>query len=376
MKNFIILLLITPLILSCEQAIRTSEENCYRIDLNTAKEVAFESIFKQTDFLPLETVKDHEIGQIGKILKMNNLYVILDPLTNSVFLFNENGKYEYQILAIGNGPGEYARIMDLCVNERAKEIKILDGMQNKILTFNAKGEFVYETRCPIHPAPLHFLHLSDSLYAFDFQRCSNSKKYQYNLIVSSESFTSDICKYLPYDKPLGISFSPQTTLFRLNDETIYVPLYNSTIYTVSSTQITPRYTFDFGDKWIDQEFIDIQWPNALEFMNKLETMKYVYYFNLLESESHIYSDFMYKNRKYHLIINKENEHIFLQKEIDKYKCSFTGNIIGIIENKFVIILSPEEYNAIMKEKDSTIKESSLLSEDSNPIIMFVSFDNF
>ena len=299
--------------------------------------------------------------------------MLLDSQTNSIFLYKNNGKYESQIQAIGNGPGEYVQITDFCINEQTQEIKVLDGIQNKLLTFDLRGNFIHETKLTVYPSPLHLSHLSDSLYAFDFQRCSNTKEWQYQLIVSPESFTGNVQKYLSYDKPLGLSFSPRTTLFSLHGETIYVPLYSSTIYTVSSSQIIPRYTFLFGDHWVDQQFIDTQWNDALDFMNRLEDMKYIYYFNILENESHIYSDFMYKGKRYHLVVNKENDHIYFQKETDKYKCKYTGNIIGSIDEQFIIALSPDEYNERTDNTAHTHKNVHLLSEDQNPVLMLFSF---
>lgn len=375
MKHTALLIFIILFLSSCVRTPSTDESKgkYYQIDLKTAKEENFESIFERISFIPLETIKDHEIGQIHKILPIGDKYVLLDSQTNSIFLYKNNGKYESQIQAIGNGPGEYVQITDFCINEQTQEIKVLDGIQNKLLTFDLRGNFIHETKLTVYPSPLHLSHLSDSLYAFDFQRCSNTKEWQYQLIVSSESFTGNVQKYLSYDKPLGLSFSPRTTLFSLHGETIYVPLYSSTIYTVSSSQIIPRYTFLFGDHWVDQQFIDTQWNDALDFMNRLEDMKYIYYFNILENESHIYSDFMYKGKRYHLVVNKENDHIYFQKETDKYKCKYTGNIIGSIDEQFIIALSPDEYNEKIDNTAHTYKNVHLLSEDQNPVLMLFSF---
>ena len=108
-------------------------------------------------------------------------------------------------------------------------------------------------------------------------------------------------------------------------------------------------------------------------MNRLEDMKYIYYFNILENESHIYSDFMYKGKRYHLVVNKENDHIYFQKETDKYKCKYTGNIIGSIDEQFIIALSPDEYNEKIDNTAHTYKNVHLLSEDQNPVLMLFSF---
>lgn len=147
-------------------------------------------------------------------------------------------------------------------------------------------------------------------------------------------------------------------------------MYSSTIYTIDSLKLKPRYTFDFGDRWVSNEFINTQWKDALEFMNKLGSMDFVYYFNLLESESHIYAEFMYKENKYHLVIDKETDHLFLQQELDTYKCHYTEIPMCCIENRFVIPLTPSEYNSMVSEKVAQ------MPEDNNPVLMFVTFKKF
>lgn len=169
---------------------------------------------------------------------------------------------------------------------------------------------------------------------------------------------------------MDVCFSPRVTLQEIDDEVLYIPLYSPTIYTIDSFELKPRYTFDFGDKWVDQDFVDIEWKDAGEFMNKLSRTKYVYYFNLLESGSHIYAEFMYKENKYRLVIDKETDHLFLQRETEAYKCHYTEIPMCCIGNKFVIPLTPFEYNSMIGD------EAIQLPEDNNPILMFVTFKKF
>lgn len=121
---------------------------------------------------------------------------------------------------------------------------------------------------------------------------------------------------------------------------------------------------------MNQNFINIEWKDAIEFMNKLEDVKFVYYFNLLESGSHIYAEFIYKEQKYHLLIDKETEHLFLQQETEAYKCHYTENPMCCIGNNFVIPLTPLEYNSIAVEKTVQIPE------DNNPVLMVGTFKKF
>lgn len=368
-KNVFVLLSFSFLLLSCSFQ-GEKVENVYIVDINKVQMNDFNSMFENVTYLPLETLPDSEIGQISRILYYNGRYIIADMLTNTVFIFNDDGKYYSKIEAIGNGPMEYVQITDIAIDKYGEVIKVLDGMQGKIISYNLKGQSVGETKVPVFPSPLHFCQVDKEKYAFDFQRCSTEKEWQYNLSINSEDFTGEVNKFLPYDKPLDVCFSPRVTLQDMNEDIIYIPLYSSTIYTIDSLRLKPRYAFDFGDKWVDQDFINIQWKDALEFMNKLNRTDFVYYFNLLESKSHIYAEFMYKENKYHLVIDKETDHLFLHRENTAYKCHYTEIPMCSIDDKFVIPLTPYEYNSMVGEH--TIP----LPEDNNPVLMLVTFKKF
>lgn len=371
MKESIIILLAFCFLASCQSSRNENVGQVYVIDVDEAQEKDFYFMFDTLAYIPLETIDDNEIGQIDRILYHEGKYIIADRLTNTIFVYLDNGRYYSKIETIGNGPGEYVQITDIAINKFDTTIKVLDAMQGKIVSYDLKGRFLKETELPVFPSPLHFCLLDSERYAFDFQRCSSEKEWQYNLCIGTEDFTGKINKFLPYDKSLDVCFSPRITLQDVNGDIVYTPLYSSTVYTITdSSEIKPRYTFDFGDKWVNKDFIDTRWKDALEFMNKLGTTNFVYYFNLLESGSHIYAEFMHKENKYHLVIDKATDHMYLQRETDAYRCHYTEIPMCSIGNEFVIPVSPLEYNSMVGEN------AVQLAEDSNPVLMLGAFKTF
>ena len=370
MKKFVFILLSFCFLFSCHQFQNRSIGLVYVVNVDEAQKSDFYSMFDSVAYISLETIDDNEIGQIDRILYYNEKYIITDRLTNRVFIFNDDGKFYSAIDAIGNGPGEYVQITDVAVDKFEDMIKIQDAMQGKIVSYDLYVHFIKETKFPIFPAPMQFCQVNKDKYAFDYQRCSKEKEWQYNLSINSEDFSGKISKYLPYDKSLDVCFSPRVTLQDVNGEILYIPLYSSTVYTIDSSDVKPRYIFDFGNKWVSQEFIDTKWKDALEFRNKLNDVNFVYYFNLLESGSHICAEFMYKENKYHMVIDKETDHLFLQQETEAYKCHYTENPMCCIGNQFVIPLTPFEYNSMIGE------DAVQLPDDNNPVLMFATFKKF
>lgn len=370
MQKIVIVLFTLCLLFSCTSSHNKNVEHVYIVNVDEAQKSEFYSVFDSITYIPLETIDDYEIGKINRIIYFNEKYIVWDGLTNMVFIFNDDGTYRSKIDVIGNGPGEYGQIADIAINKYDGTVKILDAMQKKIVTFNLEGQFVGETKLPIFLATEHFCQVNREKYAFDYQRHSYDKEWQYNISVNSEDFTGEINKYFPYDKPLGICFSSRVTLQDVNDEILCIPLYSSTVYTIDSLGVKPRYTFDFGKKWVSQDFIDTDWKDALQFINKLNDANFVHYFNLLESDSHIYAEFLYKENKYHLVIDKDTNNLYLQQETEAYKCHYSETPMCCIGNKFVIPLTPLEYNSMIGEN------STQLPEDNNPVLMLATFKKF
>lgn len=370
MKKSVTLLFVLCFLFSCRSSRNEKTENAYTINVDEAQKSDFYSMFDSMTYIPLETIEDHEIGKIDRVLYHDGKYFILDGLTNKVFVFKNDGKYYSVIDAVGNGPGEYVQITDITIDKFNNVVKILDSMQNKIVSYDLEGHFIGETKLSISYAPIHFCQVDKDMYAFDLQRSSNEKEWQYNLSINSEEFSEPIRKFLPYDKALNVCFSPRITLQDVNGEIIFIPLYSSTIYTVGPLEVKPRYVFDFGDKWVSQDFIDIEWTDPVEFMNKLEAVNFVYYFNSLESGSHIYAEFVYKENKYHLVIDKETDHLVLQQETEAHKCPYAERPMCCVGNQFIIPLTPSEYNSMIGE------DVVQLPEDNNPVLMFATFKKF
>ena len=57
-----------------------------------------------------------------RIIFLNNLLYISDKLTNTLFVFDNTGKFIRVISNKGNGPGEYINITDFAVNPENSEI--------------------------------------------------------------------------------------------------------------------------------------------------------------------------------------------------------------------------------------------------------------
>ena len=382
MKNIVGILILIAVLISCGSRSKLNEdkEACvFKVEVEKALPIDVKSEIDSFRFLILETSDSLQIGRISKILFHDDKMIITDAITNNLYIFNRNGKLLNKISNIGNGPGEYVRIDDVLIDNVLKYIVVLDGIQKKMITYSMTGKYINEFTFQTEHAPMHFGQINEDLYAFDYQRHSNDSLWKYNLVVSSLETGSEKQKYLPYEVSLGVSFSPQTTLFKLEDTLVYIPQYSSIVYNILNDRIDVRYSFDFEDKWITDDFEKIKWNNAVDFMNALESSNFVYYFNLLETKSHIYGRFNYKDKLCYLIINKQAQisKLFYDKKSD-YRFSISP--IAVDGNEFVVPLEAyqirdfvEEETVKNKLKNNGISDYLQVSEDSNPILVFITF---
>ena len=374
----VILLWITCMFFSCKQEV--NKTRTYKVDFEKAKPYDFKSEIDSVHLIILETSKDHEIGRISKILFSNDKVIVSDVMTHSIYVFNRDGILVTKISYIGNGPGEYVRIDDVLIDSFANQIIILDGLQKKMVTYSMSGEYIKEFVFQSEQAPMHFAQINDELYALDYQRHSRGLSWKYNLIVSSLVPGCNMQKYLPYEEPLGISFSPRTTLFKLEDTLVYVPQYSPIVYNVFADRLDVRYSFDFGNNWINEDFERIKWSNAIDFMNALENSNFVYYFNLLESKTHIYVEFNYKDKLYHAIVDKLTGVSKLYRNEEEFNCSFPTTPLAVNGSEFIIPIEAYQVRSLIEEdvfknklKKENLNDLIRITEDSNPILMFITF---
>ena len=185
-------------------------------------------------------------------------------------------------------------------------------------------------------------------------------------------------KFLPFEKTASIHFSPRQTLYYVND-TLLVPAYSNTIYNVFDDKVVPRMQFDFGAQWIDETFVYDRSTNQNPMLSiqKLADQNFIYFFNVLENKTHIYLDFYYKGDAYACIIDKSN----CKNRLIKFSTpDIQMKPLASYEDYYVFSVARSEFAAIAGNSNCTFKGmasmtdlNNHLSEESNPILMFIKF---
>ena len=144
MNKASIILCLFILITACTNSlIHTS--NILEIDINTvSEETNWAAVLDTTYFkaITLETTDDCLIGEVLKIIYEDDMLIVADNMSHSVFFFNTEGKFLNSICKIGRGPDEYFELTDISV--RDGKVWLLDNISCKVLCYDYTGKMLHK----------------------------------------------------------------------------------------------------------------------------------------------------------------------------------------------------------------------------------------
>lgn len=195
-------------------------------------------------YLKLETAPESYIVQISKLFFVNSKVIVFDKTSEKVFVFENSGKYLYQIGKQGKGPGEYAHISFISVDETNNHCYIIDGGKMQIHKFSLDGRFISsnENKIVINEIEHYKSGINVLFIAHKYFITSDS----YN-IVCTDSSMNVIKKSLPifnrksFDNTESVgrfnlySYNNQVylwdefrndTIYRINEALNFIPCYH------------------------------------------------------------------------------------------------------------------------------------------------------
>lgn len=104
-------------------------------------------VFPIDHCIPLETTDRSLISMINRVLYIDGHWIILDTQGNKVLMFDEEGQFEHPLGQVGQGPGEYLKVMDIHAVFN-NHIAFLDWMSGRIIVYDLDGKFIRQTPVP------------------------------------------------------------------------------------------------------------------------------------------------------------------------------------------------------------------------------------
>lgn len=135
------LIILLGLILACHNDPVSFVKDYHVISLDSIrKDIKYSDVFETVRYVVLHGLPEGEaVYFFGKIFKFKEGYVCWDKEQNTIFIFDENGKYLRHIRSIGAGPKEYVDIVDLYYDDDTELIYVIDRA-SFLLKYNLEGE--------------------------------------------------------------------------------------------------------------------------------------------------------------------------------------------------------------------------------------------
>lgn len=338
----------------------------------------FDSIFRFSHYIVLETNDKSLIRHIGKIVFAGDDIYVLDDRENKILVFDENGKYIRQHSHLGQGPGEYLSLRDFQV--KGDTLFLLDRLGAKLLAYGTNDSLLQVKE--VEKAKGFYL-FGNGSYALNMELGSADGRtgkqfYSYAYfdgekpVVRGGAYNKELC---------GLSFSQDegaNSFYLYNDSLFTFFPYNDTIYCVDREKgrLLPYMSVLIGDERITMEdgkarikelkekgivnsiFSFYKWDNRMLFSYyyKKENRKYV----LADSEGNV----LFKGA---FTLDKDK----LPVRVVPYDGNSNKKLLSLI-NSTVLLSLAEKYG----EKSRTLKDiSEKVTEEGNPVLVFYDFRN-
>lgn len=310
------------------------KDNRIKVDLNKPQKASLFDYFSHIELIPLETKTDVLIGSCAEIIHYQSSYYLFDSQQQSVYAFDDTGKFILQISKRGRGPGEYIVIRSIFINSFTNKIDIL-GL-NFIHSYDLSGKHVKTSPQLGNPPvfPQNFITLNDKtfvLYSIG-KGVSNSYRISYFDIEEAKIFHQEYEVDTFFDDfPHIVPRASHTPFYEYNGKWFFFHEVDNVTYEVGLNSLTEAYTWDFGGLNYDPQKLNL--PNDPMSINTLP------YRIILQRQNNRYLMAQIRLRNstrdtplYHLIYDKATNEC-------KYIESFTESVDFLskkISNEYVL----------------------------------------
>jgi hypothetical protein len=353
-------------------------------------------VFSDIEYIPLESVDKHFIGEVQQVIVYKDRIYVFDRYqTQSVFCFQQDGKFLFELNRKGQGPGEYIELLGISIDHNNDHLLLFS--HQKIIVCDLDGKHIGSHRNDIWAHA--FSYIGDGYAAF-FGDYTINAKYAKNGVTPNLLITNtDDYKVENTDLffPSEINGSAVVGIFNFSSYqngtvNLLVPC-DDTVYHLSKRAVERAYYIDFGDMKKDKSFYSLlrnpetklgQIPDY-EKEHDICSMQ-----TLIETKTDIY--FVYHHKRiYHFAFynkdtkrvidvckdfGKENVNDYLPFDNDINGCLLTyiystdgESLYGIIESHQFLEFkeSIQQSNAV--NKDKLLKMLAGINEYDNPVIV-------
>ena len=260
-------------------------------------------------FIPLDHSDDSPVlSMINRVEFLDSLIIIQD--ISGVYVYNQDGKYQFQLGTKGHGRGEYVNASTVFVNHADNTISLIDTYQGKILVYDESGHFLRALSAPNSAFDLSYRadYLSGkSLITAEYMIRNRNSAFKWIDMekqeckeIASYLFTSAETKEHCGSHPYSI----------YNNEVRYVLPFDPHIYSFSDGVSSISYEFYTRKKILSpQELEKYKTYRMWDIQQYMKDNVYVGYYDIFELSKYI----IVSNYLEYIVIDKTSENLRFYK---------------------------------------------------------------
>ncbi|MES2427099.1 MAG: 6-bladed beta-propeller [Bacteroidota bacterium] len=210
-------------------------------------------IFRSVTYIPLETTKESLFGKIFKMEVTDDYYIVSDQSTNSILVFQKNGKFHAKI---NGGKSTNSQLDPNFTIDRKKKLIItrLSSIDEKLIWFDFNGKMVKQT--PLKEIYYSIASLNSSIVFSPFTFLTKKVKkdsinyfikYLNNSVVDKKLQPFNVSQYAMAPN-LWVTEIPRPYNFYysgIENNLLFVENYNYNIYVLDGSGIKKTYNVVF-----------------------------------------------------------------------------------------------------------------------------------
>ena len=382
-RVFFLLFIGASLGLGCHSGGETEVDLCQEVvqvfKPSDNEDISVDSLF----FVRLEKTDSSLLGTISSVEVFEDRIFVKDMLiSKGIYIFDEKGNFICRPTVMGQGPQEFITLSDFKIDEKKKQLVVLDRYARTMTFFDLDGEFIDRKR--IDFTGEYFTILPDGKYVFFSDSSVIEGK---NTVLGTDEDFNILCTYYGVEQNHNFILGVPTRL-STNEQGVvmFSPPYDNKVYRVSDTSFVPAYClkYSFGMPIPHEEALKV---TPFEMSTILAKKGYVLNKgNFIENQMYWKMDFFYNGGPGELYA------FFYEKATGKSKTvksqmkknplkELIFDVKGSQGDYFIATFDPARLDNLGLDTTSTISsivKDSLLSIDreENPILVFYSLKPF
>jgi hypothetical protein len=385
MKLYIAVFLILPVAFSCK---KNSPRQAFTdvsgveeiiIDTKNGKVISIDSFIQKVEYVKLETTDDNLLGEISQILIKDSLLIVVDGrVARSIQVYNLKGDFLYKIGSIGNGPGEYVKITNVCLVPGTDQISVLDGPMHKEIIYDINGDYISSHRTPFMLYYFEYLESGNKAYEVSGMRDPSVGDLVNNPLIVTDGDDRILYGACHDFSSEEFSFTMHRPLRKIGEDVYFAPNFVNTIYIVGDTIVKAKYHINLLENGMPS-FENMTNKRFEEYRNKY------YFFNgdFIELSDYTYIMIMTSWGYFPAVYYHKQRETFLSSGSGVHPFyTFMGELPLARYNDNCMIMATLAFR-IMGHKEYLYKDDTYhelldtlfegLTEDSNPVLFFYYF---